>query len=183
MGWSATLSEQLRYIIGDTDEVSPDYSDTQLNKFLGIGARFVVSDLIEYNSEIYGPYSIDTNLTADAIISPDPMTSGAPVGFANLILLKAAFLISGNELRRLGATAGWKIQDDKSTIDGTAAIKYLNGVKDYMEERYQECLDEFKKGQQNTGYAIMTPYASASYAYGSPTPSPWFGYTSTYRGY
>ncbi len=170
MGWSTTLTDQLRYIVGDFSD-SPTYSDAQMVKFLGIACNLVNTDLLEYESQISGPYTVNTATTGDYVIQPDPISNG-PVALTNMLLAKASALIAQSELRKIGITAGWKIVDDRSQIDGTQAVVQLKNYKDTAENFYLSIMNEFKKGNQSAGMAIMSPYASANYS--QFAPAPWY---------
>ena len=168
MAWNTTLVERLRYIIYDLDSSNYAWTDVQLEKFLAISAINVINDLSKWSSVIGGTYVINTDVTGAAMITPDPVTSGSNI-FGNLIVTKAACIIANSELRKIGKTGGWKIIDDKSTIDGTKAVDTAKNIaKDYC-SAYEAAIKEFKLGNLPAGQAILSPYASPnSYPYSLP---------------
>lgn len=154
--WDTELVDKLRLIINDLDSTNYTWTDTQLEKFILISLGFLDSELSQWVSITYGPYTIDyTNITTD----PDPVTIGASQGFQNLIVYRAALIIAGSDLKKLGATAGWKIVDDKSTLDGTQALLYAKQSVDNMKNEFTEALKEFKIGNQTIAESIISPYS------------------------
>lgn len=161
MAWDTVLTERLRYIINDFDATAYKYTDAQLKKFLVISASLVVTELPDW-ADTLGSYTIDTSA---GTISPDPVET-SPSGFSNLIVLKAACIIGRAELKLIGATGGWKIVDDRSTIDGTNAVKSAKDTADTLCGAYNDTLDDFKKGNSMAGEAIFGPYASSNGPWG-----------------
>lgn len=154
--WDTELVDKLRMIINDLDSTNYSWTDTQLKKFLLISIGFIDGELSQWTSITYGPYTIDyTNITVD----PDPISSGSNQGFQNLIVYRAALIIASSDLKKLGLTAGWKIIDDKSTIDGTQALLYAKQSVDNMKRDFDEALKQFKIGNQTIAETIISPYA------------------------
>lgn len=163
MAWDDTLVERLRYYIYDLDSTAYVWTELQLEKFLAIAAINVFTELEDWETSIGGPYTVYTNLSGSGMITPDPVSNG-PAALGNMIVAKAGCIIAGAELKKLGVSAGWKVVDDRSTIDGTQAIKAgADTVKRYCEE-YTSIVDDFKRGNRAAGQSILSPYASANYA-------------------
>lgn len=167
--WNDILVERLRYLINDLDSENYTYTDLQLEKFLTVSATLVLHDILpSYASSFSVTYTINTNLSGTDMISPDPVING-PHGFVNLILIKSACLIANAELKKTGAEGGWKIIDDRSTIDGTKAVEAAKDTQKTFCAGYAEALKEFKNGNRFAGWAILSPYSSPNntrYTYG-----------------
>jgi len=174
MAWNTILVEQLRYLIFDLDPADYTWTDLQLEKFLAIATIQVTSDLQGWNTYINGPYTVTTEASGSAMISPDPV-SNTSSSFSNLIVLKAACVLARSELRKLGKTGGWKIVDDKSTIDGTKAVDNAYKVATDYCTMYADALDDFKQGNifnaGIVGKGVLSPYQSPN-----GTPFGYYGY-------
>jgi hypothetical protein len=168
MAWNTVLVERLRYVIHDLDPTNYAWTDVQLEKFLAVSAIHVINDLSKWSDVIGGTYIVNTEATGAAMITPDPLANGSNI-FGNLIVIKAACVIANSELRKIGKTGGWKITDDKSTIDGTKAVDVAKNIaKDYC-SAYESAIKEFKLGNLPAGQAILSPYASPNaYPYSFP---------------
>ena len=127
---------------------------------MAIGAITVINDTSRWSTTV-GSYTVDTSATGAAMISPDPLDSPVPA-FSNLIVLQAACIIAKSEFKRASKEtgAGWKITDDRSTIDGTKAIDASKQIASDYCGAYKDALAEFKNGNRYAGYAIMTPFTS-----------------------
>lgn len=161
--WDDILVERLRYYIYDLDSSNYSWTDLQLQKFLAISAIDVFGQLIEYTDEIGGSFTINTSLSGPSMISPDPVST-CPAIVTNMIVTRAACLISQQEYKKLlGQGAGWKVVDDRSTIDGTSALEATKNQADYYCQGYSEMLMDFKKNYQFIGSAILSPYTKGLY--------------------
>lgn len=150
MSWSTELTERLRYYLNDYDATLYKWTDTQLQKFLLIAA----SELVMEVPRLDAGYAIDVgNLT----ITPDPVTSGHEA-FSNLMVLKAACIIGRSDLKKAAASGGFKIVDDKSTIDTTNVIASYKAAATEFCEAYKSALNEFERSNQFTGGAVFGPY-------------------------
>lgn len=180
MAWNTVLVERLRYVISDLDDSDYVWTDLQLEKFLAIATIDVITQLKGWESDINGPYTVSTNLSGSDMISPDPIDNG-PSALGNLIVLSAACFIGRSELKKLGKEGGWKIVDDRSTIDGTKAVENAAQVaKDYCES-YKAAISAFKSGislDGNFGKAILSPFTSPNSYQGL-----YSNYRPNYRGY
>jgi hypothetical protein len=164
MYWNTTLVERLRYYIGDLDITAYEWTDGQLEKFLAIAAITVTTDLLHWETVINGPYIINTSLSGSGMIVPDPVDN-APAGFSNLIVFQAACLMARSNVKKSAAQgAGWKIIDDRSTIDGTNVIDALISISDDYCSSYSMTLKEFKEGNKYAGHSVLSPYASPNHS-------------------
>lgn len=157
MAWDTELVSKLRLVINDLDATSYTWTDNQLKQFIMISLGLLDSELSQWYSVTGGPYTISFD---DITINPDPTVVGSS-GFNNLIVLQAAVLISQSELKKLNITAGWKIVDDKSTIDGTNALAYGKETYTNYLKLFLEALNSFKVsgGGNVMSEAILSPYA------------------------
>lgn len=155
MAWDTTLVEQLRYVIGDYDSSNYYYSSANLKKFLLVAAYQTLEALASWG--IDANYQIDLD---GSTISPDPTSDVAYRSFANLMVIKAACLIGSSQLRFMSMKTGYKVVDDKSTIDTTGVMESLkDNVKTFC-DGYQQAIKEFKENstKTNVGSAILGPY-------------------------
>jgi hypothetical protein len=143
MSWTTVLSNQLKYVLDDTN--NDDYDNIRLSKFIAIAATIVFSDLNLIN------FTVDTE---EPSIVPDPTTEK----FAPLLVLKAAELVIRQEYKKMSRQAGIKITDDRSSIDGS---NYLNALKELMngyKKQYEDAKKSYQLGAGNIGQAILGPY-------------------------
>lgn len=155
MAWDTTLVEQLRYVIGDYDSSNYYYTSTDLKKFLLVAAYQTLEALASWG--IDANYQIDLD---GSTISPDPTSDVGYRSFANLMVIKAACLISSSQLRLMSMKTGYKVVDDKSTIDTTGVMASLkDNVKTFC-DGYKQAIQEFKENstKTNVGSAILGPY-------------------------
>jgi hypothetical protein len=157
MAWNTILVERLRYVIYDLDATAYVWTDAQLEKFLAIAAINVFTELLDWTTEIGGEYTVYTEETGVDMIDPDPVSNG-PQALGNMIVAKAACIIAKAELKKIGTTAGWKVVDDKSTIDGSNAIQAAKDNAEHMCSNYDDIVEDFKRGNRAAGHSILTPY-------------------------
>lgn len=155
LSFSSELVLALRYYIQDYDPDNYTYTDAQLETFLSVAAIQVINDIPTFGDT----YTVVIN---PASISPDP-TDDTSDGFAMLVVYRAACVIARGESKKTAAAGGWKIVDDRSTIDGTQAVKgAIDLAKNYC-QAYTDALTAYEKGaSQGQGSAILGPYASAN---------------------
>lgn len=149
------LVVRLRYVINDLDDATR-FDDIQLKNFLAIGAINVVEELSEYGIQSYD--ITFPGVLAEPTITPDP--TGMVEG--NLIVLQAAKIITTAEARKMSATAGFKIVDDRSSIDSKDVGKNLIAIKQIVCEEYDAAADAFKYNRRYDGGAVFGAYAGPS---------------------
>lgn len=152
MAWDTELVLRLRYTINDID--SAIYTDNQLKTFICLATIYVNTDVSGYEDYSGGPFTV--SLT-DLTITPDPSTTDI-VG--NIIVAKAACIIAMAEYKKRGISGGWKITDDRSTIDGTEGLKSAKEVTSLYCNAYQDALGAFLSGSNDVAYAILSPYSN-----------------------
>lgn len=145
MAWTSSLTEQLRYYLNDAD--STNYSDARLSKFIAISAFELISKL-----ELTSSYTV--NITVPSI-SPDPETDA---GFSSLIVLNAAIIIIRQEIKQLALSAGYRVVDDRSSIDGSEALKAMKDLLKSYQDNYDKAEQGYLLGDNNIGRAILSPY-------------------------
>lgn len=156
--WDQILVERVRYLINDIDSDDYTWLDADIEKFLAISATYVQTDLKQWLSTIGGPYSIHTELSGPDMITPDPVATSED--FSSLIVAKASCMLITSETKKAGITGGWKIVDDKSTIDGTQSLLHQIKMRDSYCKDYTDAIEAFKMGNRMIGRAILSPYAS-----------------------
>lgn len=155
MAIAASTILQLRVIINDP--ASTAWNDTQLSQFISVAA----SQVNAYLQGIGPTFSVDfTNLT----ITPDLSDRTQVNDMAEqLVLLLAASIINDSEVKSLYSTAGYKIIDDKSTIDTTQLIRGLTERRKLYQTRFDDLMKQYRWGQRGEGIGILTPFNNATY--------------------
>lgn len=153
---AASTILQLRILINDND-IAQTYTDTQMSQFLCVGA----AQLNSYLMGIGPTFTID--FTAYTV-TPDPSDSTLVDQSAEqLLLLLTASVINDSEIKKLYASAGYKIVDDKSTIDTSAMLAGLKTRQTMYKLRFDELLRQYKLGNRTLGLAVGTPFDGATY--------------------
>lgn len=156
MGWDTTLVTRLRYYIGDY--TAPyTHADSVLKTMLSIAAIDILGTYNDWN--IDGPYTIDTDTPS---ITPDPTRATVPAGIGNLIVLRAAIILNASEIRTSVSSAGYKITDDKSSIDTTSVVDALKIKQQLWKNEYEMAKADFEAGNMFAGGAVLQPYNSLS---------------------
>lgn len=143
--WTITLTEQLRYYLNDADSVT--YSDARLSKFIAFAAL-----------ELVGRFGLTSNYSVNITtpsITPDPEDDPS---FASLLVLKAAEIVLRNEIKQLAITAGYKVTDDRSSIDGANALKAYKDLLDMYSDNCDKAESAYAMGNGGIGIAILSPY-------------------------
>lgn len=153
MAWDTTLVLKLRYYINDLDTI-PTWTDTQLARFIAIAAS-VVSDYLQA-WPIGGPYTIDFSIPS---ITPDPTDPNIPIGFSNIIVIKAAAILNNAELKKALASGGYKIVDDGSTIDTTSVVDAAKARLQMYTSDFDDSVKQYQYGNRYAGSAILAPYS------------------------
>jgi hypothetical protein len=153
MTWQLELTERLRYYINDLDSSAYKWTDNQLQKFIIIAASHVLTELprldVGYDIHIY-----------NLVFIPDP-TSNHADDFCNLIVLKAACILARAELKKTAASGGFKIVDDKSTVDTTGTLSNAKAVSAEYCDAYEGAVKEFERGNQFSGGAVFGPHTES----------------------
>lgn len=142
--WTTTLTEQLRYYLNDAD--TSTYSDARLSKFIAFAALEVFSRL--------GISGYSVNITTPSI-DPDPESD---INISSLLVLKSATIVIKNEIKQLSITAGYKVMDDRSSIDGAEALKAMKELLKSFENNYDQAVQGYALGNGSIGKAILGPY-------------------------
>lgn len=152
MAVNADLITLLRVYIQDTD--SSTWNDTQLSQFLVLAAIEVSNEL-----SVWGVPDFVIDITA-LTITPDPADSEDII--STLIVLKAACILTNSEIKKQTARAGYRIVDDKSTIDTTKVGENLVEVANNTCSMYDQAAAAFRRGAVeggNNNQAVVPPYS------------------------
>lgn len=149
MAWQEHTNLMVRHIINDVDVNNYKYSDDRINSTIAVAAQLVVLEL-DFNEK----YVVNV---ATQTISPDPSSDDA---FINLIVLKAAVVIIGGEVKTESSNA-ISIKDGPSAID-------LRGVSSTLLALYEDLSRKYDALAQSYGFtggmgkAILGPYSPGS---------------------
>lgn len=142
-GGVSILAEILLYYL---DSTNSEYSNESLSKFLAVAANEVFFDT--------GITNYTVNIT-DASISPDPTTDQS---LSALLVLKAAVVAVRAEIKKQALVAGYRVTDDKATIDGKAALDALRDLLKEYQKNYDKAMQNYQLGDGQVGLAILSPY-------------------------
>lgn len=144
MAWSTTLITNLKYYLDPTDLTT--YTDAQLVKFTLLGAAEMFTKL--------GLTSYVVDYTAETI-TPDPESD---TGLSALIVVNTAIIIIRGEIRKHAFTAGFKVSDDRSTVDGAEALKALKDLLKMYMDMLGKAVTDYQRGINPVYTAILSPY-------------------------
>jgi hypothetical protein len=158
MAWQETTTVMVRILINDMDDTNYTYSNERLEQTILVSAQMVNSMADFQNS-----YTPDlTQLT----LTPDPTNDPVDNDYINLISVKAACIILGNEAKT-SAGNSLLVKDGPSTIDTRMASgSLLNLYKDVCDKFHQMIMD-YKAGKSIAGQSILGPNSPASWNYRS----------------
>ena len=156
MALNSDLVTQFRILINDND-VTQSWTDTQLSQFLCIGASQLNAYLLGLEISFVISFS-------DLLITPDPHDTALtnPI-VEQLLLLKSAENLNDAEIKKLYASSGYKISDDKSTIDTTSMSKSLESRGKMYKGRFETLLMWYLRNSRGDGCAVATPFLNAGY--------------------
>jgi hypothetical protein len=149
MHWQTHTLKMVRYLINDVDEANYKYSDERVNSTVAVASQLVVLEL-----DFKFSYIVDLD---EETITPDPLYD---TPFINLVVLKAACIIIGGEVKTEAANA-ISIKDGPSAID-------LRGVSSTLLALYKDLSTKYDSLAQNYGFsgssgqAILGPYSPGS---------------------
>lgn len=147
MSWNVTLVEQLRYYINDINSSNYSYTDAQLAKFIAIAGTQVFSSL-----GLSSTYTVDVSIPS---INPDPESDKT---ISALLVLKAAVIITAGQVKYMSSTAGYKVVDDRSSIDGQAGLLAIRDLLKFYTDNYNKAEESYLLGEGNIGCAVLSPY-------------------------
>lgn len=149
MSWQCEMVLITRHLIDDVDSTNYTYSDSRLEQTVLVSAQLVLNELTFTNT-----YTI--NVEGESI-SPDPTENTKDNDFINIVCLRAACLVLGNELKTKGFSA-ISVVDGPSTINMTNYTKGLKDLYNNMLSRYDNAKQMFQMNG-TVGQAILTPYS------------------------
>ena len=155
MSWQGQMGTMLRYLINDTDATNYKFSDHRIETTLLVAAQLTVVDASFPNN-----YQINVE---NCLLSPDPTdTETKDNNFINLVVLRAACVMLGSEIRSEASNA-ISIKDGPSAIDLRGVAGTLSTL--YMDicGKYEKLKDLYKKGVAvDYGQAVLGPYSPGS---------------------
>lgn len=156
MSWDTELVTYVRFIINDIDEEI--WTNGQIQKFIGIAAVMVGSDLSQWGVPTFSYDSSNNTLI------PDPTDDEYSDIIGILISVRAACIIATSEMKKTAAQSGFVVVDDKSKIETKGLLESAKTAADQYCSDYTKALKAFEKSNSFSGAkharAILTPYAS-----------------------
>ena len=150
MAWQTEMTTLLRYVINDSDSPQ-EFTDVRLQKLIASSAQLTLGVVDFTNS-----YTIDISATG---ITPDPTVGTRDNGFINLVILKAACLLSSGDYRK-SSNKGLIIRDGPSSIDARALVESKRELMESLCKDYAAAELEFRLGNSNAGEAVLGPHRS-----------------------
>ncbi len=148
--WQPTMITILRYLVNDFDSDSYTYSDSRLEELILIAAHLIQKEVSFENS-----YTIDID---QAYITPNPVEVN-DAAFINLVCLKAAVLLTRNELKTksLGSLS-WS--DGPSSLNTTSVFTSFQKLYEALNDNYEQARLQFMMGSRPVGRGIFGPMSS-----------------------
>lgn len=147
--WQNEMTLMLRHVIDDIDiGVTPTYDDERLEQTLLIAAQ-----LITFEVDFEKTYTIDAD---SCTLTPDPTAATKDYGFINLVVLKAACMITSGEAKTQ-STLGVRVKDGPSDIDLRETIKGFQERHKRMCDDYNQLKMQYQAGNSRAGQAVTTP--------------------------
>lgn len=155
--WDGPMVEMMRYIISDYDPTNQTYSDDTLKSLILYGSVLIFKDIL-----FALPYVIDMS---QLTITPDPVVN-KDFAFINLSILKAACLLSRNELKA-SANDALKWKDGQSSFDGSDRGKIQKAVTDSICKEFWDAKMQYEFGDVCPGKVMLGPFSSDRISYGT----------------
>ena len=160
MAWQTEMTTLLRYVINDY-ESPQEFEDGRLESLLMTSAQLTLG-VVDFPRT----YAINAAATG---IAPDPTAVPRDDGFINLVILKAACLLSTGDFRK-SSNKGLIIKDGPSSIDARTLVESKKELMESLCKDYTEAELEFRLGNSKAGAAILGPHR-ANAAGGSSSSS------------
>jgi len=154
MSWDIELPLVLRHIIGDLSDPYT-YDNDSLQELI-----LVASSSLIYEVSFDQPYSIDPS---KLYINPDPTVVNRDYAFINLSTLKAAMILTRNEIR-LGVSKDILVKSNSHLFDNKGFAKNKQMVYDEFNKAYKEAKLNYQIGYRPVGQAIVSPFRLGYYA-------------------
>lgn len=153
MSWQSELTTIVRHLIDDTDISNPSFTDSRIETAILVSARLL---LLEVDFEQTYTVNVD-----QCLLSPDPTDSPIDEGFVNLLCLKTACIILGNDAKAKASQAV-KVVDGPSSVDTTATAKHAMELYKDACDKFEQYKFNFTSVNNNIGKAILSPYSPGS---------------------
>ena len=148
MAWQTEMPTLLRYVINDS-ESPQEFTDARLERLITSSAQLTLG-VVDFPRT----YVVDV---AASGITPDPTSAPRDNGFINLVILKAACLLSTGDYRK-SSNKGLIIKDGPSSIDARTLVESKRELMESLCKDYNEAELEFRLGNSNAGAAILGPH-------------------------
>ena len=157
MAWQTEMTTLLRYVINDSDSPQ-EFTDARLERLITSSAQLTLG-VVDFPRT----YVVDVAATG---ITPDPTTAPRDDGFINLVILKAACLLSTGDFRK-SSNKGLIIKDGPSSIDARTLVESKKELMESLCKDYSEAELEFRLGNSKAGHAILGPHRADAATGGS----------------
>ena len=147
MSWQNEMVVILRHLIDDVCAVT--YTDPRLEETIIVAAQ-----LVNLEIDFDKIYTIDID---SLILTPDPTAAVRDNAFINLVVLKAACIITSGEAKA-NALQAIKIKDGPTEIDTGQRHKALEVRTLQVCEEFNRAKLQYVAGDGRTGQAVMTPF-------------------------
>lgn len=156
--WEAELVLITRILSGDYNQPYL-YSDDRLREIIILAGM-----LTQLEVDLVKTYSFDV---AACNMTPDPCdpSNGKDYGAVSLFTLKAACIVQLANLKDKAKNAGIQVKSDKELIDTKNSLdgdKFLINSEHDVCASFKSALWEYKAGNYQAGYAILTGFSSPS---------------------
>ena len=154
MAWEGQMSTMLRHMINDVDPANYKFSNRRLETTLLVSAQLITPTM-----DFTNIYDINVETCK---LDPDPTDSStSDFDFVALVVLKAACIIIGSEVRSEAANS-ISIKDGPSSIDLRGVSNALVILYKDLCEKYEQAVLDYQAGSSVAGTSILGPYSPGS---------------------
>lgn len=147
MAWNNEMTVILRHLIDDV--CATVYTDSRLEETIIVAAQ-----LVNLEVDFDKVYTIDIDAL---ILTPDPTHAVRDDAFINLVVLKAACIITSGEAKA-HALQAIKIKDGPTEIDTGQRHKALEVRSLQVCEEFNRAKLQYVAGNGRVGQAVLTPF-------------------------
>ena len=155
MSWQGQMGTMLRYIINDLDPDNYQFSHQRIETTIMVAAQLVLTE-----TKFDNDYVINVET---CLLSPDPTDlNPKDVAFMNLVVLKAACVMLGSQIRSEAGNA-ISIKDGPSAIDLRGVAGTLTMLYEDICGKYDSLKVSYEQGASaEFGQAVLGPYSPGS---------------------